>query len=122
MEGSKSFKEGGAYLEVELERLKKITGLGLELKVIAKPGHEPTLSGEVKYNTIYIYERAGGDEAVETLRHEFLDYCISQAIQPYKQVTNHLIRILNDDAYRKKESIVEALVKLLGTNTCSRGT
>lgn len=56
-------------------------------------------------------------KAVETLRHEFLDYCISQAIQPYKEVTNRLIRMMNEYAYRRKEKIVKTLVKLLGTDT-----
>ena len=58
------------------------------------------------------------EEAVETLRHEFLDYCISKAIEPYKEVTNRLIRIMNENAYRKKEGIVEALNKLLNKDTC----
>lgn len=45
--------------------------------------------------------------------HEFLDYCLSQAIEPYKEVTNRLISLINEDVYRRKERIVEALAKLL---------
>jgi len=107
-------------LEAELERLKRFSGLGLELKVVWKPSPDGTLSGEVKNNVIYVYE-VDEEKAVDTLRHEFLDYCVSQAIQPYKEVTNKLIRMINEDAYRRKERIVEALVKLLNRDMRGHG-
>ena len=50
---------------------------------------------------------------IDILRHEFLDYCISRAIEPYRVVTNKLIKLINEDAYRRKERIVEAFSKLL---------
>jgi len=103
-------------LEAELEWLKRFFGLGLELKVVWKPSPDGALSGEVKNNLIYVYE-VDEEKAVGTLRHEFLDYCLSQAIEPYKEVTNRLIRMINEDAYRRKERIVEALVKLLNRDT-----
>lgn len=103
-------------LESELERLKRFFGLGLELKVVWKPNSNGALLGEVKNNLIYVYEE-DEEKAADTLRHEFLDYCLSQAIEPYKEVTNRLIRMINEDAYRKKERIVEALVKLLNIDT-----
>ena len=99
-------------LEAELERLRMVSGLGLELKVVWKPNPEGPLAGEVKDNLMYLYVE-DEEKAVQTLRHEFLDYCVSQAIEPYRQVTNMMIRILNKDAYRRKERIVEGLVKLL---------
>lgn len=99
-------------LEAELEWLKRFFWLGLELNVVWKPNPDGKLSGEVKNNLIYVYE-VDEEKAVDTLRHEFLDYCLSQAIEPYKEVTNRLIRMINDDAYRKKEKIVNKLVKLL---------
>lgn len=99
-------------LEAELERLKRLTGLGLGLEVVWAPGADKALLGEVKGKDIYIYEECM-ERALETLRHEFLDYCISRAIEPYKEVTNRLISMINRDAYRRKEEIVEALTKLL---------
>lgn len=99
-------------LEVELERLKRFSGLGLELNLVWKPNPDGALSGEVKNSLVYVYE-VGEEKAVDTLRHEFLDYCVSQAIEPYRKVTNKLIAILNEEAYKRKERIVEALVKLL---------
>ena len=104
------------WLDAELERLKRITGLGFELKLAWEPDSDKALSGEVKNDTLFVYD-ANGRKAFETLRHEFLDYCISQAIQPYKEVTNRLILMINDDAHRRKERIVEALAKLLGADT-----
>jgi hypothetical protein len=50
---------------------------------------------------------------LETLRHEFLDYAISRVIEPYKQVTNKLITLINEEAYKRKERLVESLCKLV---------
>jgi hypothetical protein len=98
-------------LDAELERLKRISGIGFELKAVWTPNLDRVLSGEVKNNLIYVYE-TDEQKAVETLKHEFLDYCISQAIQPYKEVTNRLIHMINEDAYKRKERIVGVLIKL----------
>jgi len=102
----------GARLEGELERLKERVGAGHELRVVWSPNSDSKLSGEVKGDVVYIYEP---DEvrAVDALRHEFIDYLVSQAIEPYRSVTNKLILLLNEVAYKKKEEVVETLVKLL---------
>jgi len=99
-------------LASELERIKAITGLGAELKVVWKPLAEGTLSGEVKGNTVYVYD-AQEEKAIETLQHEFLDYCLSRAIEPYRKITNKLISMINEEAHKVKEGTVEGLVKLL---------
>jgi len=99
-------------LEAELERLKKILKLGYELKVRWIPNNNSKLSGEVKGETIYIYDEEE-ELALETLKHEFIDYAISKVIEPYKEVTNRLISLINDDAYRRKERLVEALCHLI---------
>ena len=54
------------------------------------------------------FEKAG-----DILRHEFVDYCVSKAIEPCGAATNNLIRSINEDAYGQKERIVEALKRLL---------
>lgn len=57
----------------------------------------------MKGETIYIYDEEE-KLAIEAMRHEFLDYAISQLlIEPYKQVANSLI--LNKMAYEKKEKV-----------------
>jgi hypothetical protein len=99
-------------LENELERLKKRFKVGYELKVVWSPNNSGNLAGEVKGETIYIYDESE-KEALKTLRHEFLDYAISKLIEPYKNVTNKLIMLMNEEAYKHKEKFIEALVELI---------
>jgi hypothetical protein len=99
-------------LEVELKRTKEKLGFGHELRVVWIPNKDSKLSGEVKDNIIYVYE-PDEDTALQTLKHEIIDYAISQAIEPYKSIANKLIQLLNETAYKKKEEIVENLTKLL---------
>ena len=37
----------------------------------------------------------------------------AKAIEPYREVTNRLIKMMNEDAYQRKEEIVQALTRLL---------
>ncbi len=71
-------------MEEELERLKRLLKMSYELKVVWLPNNNSNLSGEVKGETIFIYEE-DFDRALETLKHEFLDYAISQVIEPYNR-------------------------------------
>jgi len=98
-------------LEKELERLKAKLHTGYELTVKWRPGENEKLSGEVKSSMIMIYE-TGEAETIDTLRHEFFDYAVSLVIEPYKNITNRLILSLNEEAYKKKELLVEALKDL----------
>ena len=99
-------------LEEELERIQRILRLGTDLKARWVPNRNSELSGEVKNEIIYVYEE---DEEVakETLKHEVIDYVISQVDEPYKEVCNKLISLLNEDAYKRKEKLAEALARLL---------
>ena len=99
-------------LEDELERLKKILKLGYELKVRWLPNDKLRISGEVKGEYIYVYDE-DMEVALETLKHEFLDYAISMIIELYTEVTNKFISIINEDAYKKKERLVNSLIRLL---------
>jgi len=99
-------------LEDELERLKKRLRLGYELGVIWVPTSNKNLSGEVKGTFIYVYDR-DEEVALATLKHEFIDFAISKVVEPYKELTNKLISLHNEDAYRRKEKPVEALTQLL---------
>ncbi|MBS7654977.1 hypothetical protein KEJ50_00505 [Candidatus Bathyarchaeota archaeon] len=51
------------------------------------------------------------DKALEALKHEFLDYAISKAIEPYKEVANKLITLINEEAYKRKEKLIKTLTK-----------
>jgi hypothetical protein len=99
-------------LEAELERLKHKLHMAYELKVIWIPNGSEKLSGEVRGETIFIYEK-NEETAVKTLKHEMIDYAISKIIEPYREVTNRLISMINEDAYRRKEKLVEALITLV---------
>jgi len=93
-------------LEDDLENLKRLFNLGYELKVVWLPGGSSHLSGEVKNERILIYEEKL-EKAQEALLHEFLDYMLSKIIEPYRDLLNQFIRLINDQTYRKKEQVVE---------------
>lgn len=101
-----------ARLSRELQRLLHILGLGDPLTVRYAPGGSSSLSGEVRGTTIHVYDESEAD-AVDTLRHEVLDYHVSRVIEPYRDVTNLLIQKLNRDAYHQKEKIVQGLLRLI---------
>ena len=92
--------------------MKKILKLGYELQVLWVPKDNSKLSGEVRGCYIYVYDE-DEEVALETLKHEFLDYAISRVIEPYKEVTNRLIALINEEAYKKKEKLVDALSRLI---------
>lgn len=104
-------------IQVEFSRLKRILDISEDLKLewipkktFSELGEE--LSGEVINNIVFIYEE-DFSEALKTLKHELIDYQVSQAIEPYKEVTNRLINLINDEAYKKKERLVESLCQLI---------
>ncbi|MCJ7559532.1 hypothetical protein MUO79_02805 [Candidatus Bathyarchaeota archaeon] len=96
----------------ELGRLQQKLGLGYELGVVWLPDSHNKLSGEVKGDQIRIYAE-DEQNALETLKHEFLDYLISKAIEPYQKIANKLIGLMNDEAYSRKEKLVEVLSGLI---------
>lgn len=99
-------------LESELDRLKKTLQMDSGLKVRWIPNNHSKISGEVKGDYIYVYD-VDQEVALETLRHEFIDYAISKVIEPYKEMSNRLIALFNEDAYRRKERLVDALILLI---------
>ncbi len=79
----------------------------LEIRWLPNGGRK-NLAGEVRNNIVFIYD-ADYESALRTLRHELLDYVISKAIEPWKEITNRLILLWNEEAYRRKEEVVERL-------------
>lgn len=101
----------------ELTRLQHLFNEGYELKVIWLPNHIKyskgrELRGEIIGSTIYIYDK-NYEKAKETLKHEFIEYLIEQAIEPYRKLLNTLISIIEEKSYEAKEKVVKALVKAL---------
>ena len=103
---------GEDKLFAELELLKRKLNLGHELTLKWLPGEKDGICGEVKENVILIYED-NETKAIETLKHEFLDYLVSKSAEPYEKVANLLIKMVNDEAYVRKERLVEVLKKLV---------
>ena len=99
-------------LDEELDRCKRVLGVGSELRVRWLPNGSRQLSGEVRGKVILIYEE---DEqaALETLKHEYLDWAISQVIDIHSKVTNKLISLINEEAYGRKERLVDSLATLI---------
>jgi hypothetical protein len=99
-------------LTKELEFLKRRLNLGHELTLKWLPGEKDGICGEVKGGCIYLYEE-DEESALETLKHEFLDYVVSKAAEPYQRIANRLIELTNEETYKRKEKLVECLCKLL---------
>ncbi len=103
-------------LNSEFRRLKSALKVGHELEVKWLPGrdkdfHGEKLRGEVVDDTIYIYDKEE-EKALSTLRHEYFDFAVCQVIEPYKSIANKLISVMNDEAYQKKEKLIERLSRL----------
>ena len=99
-------------LESELRRLQSLTGLNSSLKVNWVPNGNRDVHGEVRSDIIYVYDE-DLEEAVRTLKHEFIDYAVSRTIKPYRDIANKLIVFINEKAYRDKEKLVGALCTLI---------
>lgn len=101
-------------VEYELQHLKNLLNLGHELEVKLLPGHVKyshgrRISGEVlNGTTIYVYEEDKA-KAIATLYHEYFDHLASELIIPYQELINLLISLFEDQAYRRKERLVERL-------------
>lgn len=103
---------GKTLLEKELERLKKLTNVYDDLNVEWVPKAHSDKDGSVVGKTIYIHSTTIPD-ANKVLRHEFIDYVVSKAIEPYLSLTNLLLSLISERAYKEKEKVVEALARIL---------
>jgi len=101
-------------LKNELKALKRKAGITDDLDVVWAPDADSKLSGEVRGNTIYIYE-SEEEKAVNTLIHEFIDLLVSRTLELYVSFANAMIKLLNDIAYRRKEEIIETIARLLAS-------
>ena len=100
-------------LEEELERLKQTLNVNYDLKVIWVPKKEGKLSGEVRGSIIYLYEEEKG-RAMETLKHEFIDYHITKEIvDPLIGYINVQKSLIDGLIYERKEDLVDRIAKLL---------
>lgn len=100
------------FLKEELARLIQQSRDGNSLDVAWVPRIDSVKEGEVVGKTIFVYSQ-DSVQAIETLRHEFVDYLVCKAIEPYRDLVNALLSVLSEKAYRKKEEIVDSILKML---------
>jgi len=100
------------FLKEELARLIQQSRDGNGLDVVWVPRIDSAKEGEVVGKTIFVYS-PDPRQAIETLRHEFVDYLVCKAVEPYQDLVNALLSVLSEKAYRKKEEIVESILKIL---------
>jgi hypothetical protein len=99
-------------LETELAALKKRFRSAQELEIEWIPNDSPK-SGEVIGTKICIYE-AHEAEALDTLRHEFLEYVlVNELVAPYKRLINKLISLFEEETYDRKKRLIEKLLKTI---------
>lgn len=70
------------------------------------------LRGKVVGTIILIFDK-DLEEAKETLGHEFIEYLIDKAIEPYRNLLNNLMTHFRNEAYQKREESVRAVSKLI---------
>jgi hypothetical protein len=100
-------------LERELSKLKNRFQMAQELRLEWVPDGNSKKSGEVLGRTIHIYEE-DETKALDTLRHEFIDYIISIEFEaPYKRLINKLISCFEEEMYEKKEHMINKLLEAL---------
>jgi len=96
-----------------LRRLQSLTDLNSSLKVEWVPNGNRDVHGEVRSDIIYVYDE-GVEEVVRTLKHEFVDYCITREIvTPFVDLINTLIKSREAEVYRRKEKLAEWFSSLL---------
>ncbi|MGD0328853.1 MAG: hypothetical protein ABSB40_00230 [Nitrososphaeria archaeon] len=100
-------------LERELSRLQSLTGLNGNLKVNWIPDGSREVHGEVISDVIHVYDE-DLEEAIRTLKHEFVDYCITrEVVTPLVDLVNALIKSREAEVYRRKEKLVELFSSLI---------
>ena len=104
-------KQRLGLLEQALERLKDMTGLGEELKVVWQPGRSK-LAGEVIGSTIHIYVEEP-DDALNTLTHEFIEYIMTRPQKRLLRLINALLLQTTNQVYRETDKAAEAISQLL---------
>lgn len=82
------------------------------LQFVWLPDQNNGLSGEVRSGILYVYE-SSEEKALETLKHELVDYVLtSKIVSPLVGLVNLLIKSKETEIYREKEKIVDLLSKL----------
>jgi hypothetical protein len=106
-----------ARLRRELRRLQQKTRRGYELeRAVWLPGKKVfnpegwPLAGEVRGNTIYIYDEK---DPVFTLKHEFFEYLLIKDKKPLMDLVAKLLAHIMYSQYKGSEELADILARLL---------
>lgn len=105
------------FLEHEIRSLQQRMKTGYEVRLKWLPGvvrrrDGKRLAEEVRGNTVIIYAD-NRQEAIELVRHGFMEWVLNQQTKPYRQLINRLIALFEELQYEKKERTIDALTRLL---------
>lgn len=106
-----------AGLEAELERLKRMVGMGFEVSVTWLPGSVKYKNGkqlleEVSGDTIIIYTE-DQTKVKELLAHGFAEWLFNRHTRRYRLLINKMIELFEQIQYEEKEKATDAITKLL---------
>lgn len=112
----KSIEAAPRYVETALKKefakLKRQIPCDEVTSVSWKPKTGDNLSGEVLNGTIFVYDENQYD-AIETLKHEYLDCVLTRKIiNPLIATINLFIEDKAREIYKEKERIINSLLKL----------
>jgi hypothetical protein len=102
-------------LEDELALLKNLIPFDAaqNLAVCWIPNSDSPVFGEVKNQKIFLYD-SKLENAVSTLKHEYLDFYLSkQLISPLMAVVNLFIELKTNEIYKEKEKVIDCLLKFI---------
>lgn len=117
----KTVKAAPGYIQIALEKefakLKKLIPCDDLTAVSWKPQTRGNLSGEVSNRIIYVYDQNLHD-AIDTLKHEYVDCVLTRKIiNPLIATINLLIQDKAREIYEEKERIVNNLLRLSEAET-----
>jgi hypothetical protein len=88
-----------------------LEALNLPLKVIWAPCSNRAIHGEIKQETIFIYDE-NKEDAIETFQHELYEYKFKEVTHLYMAMTNALLEILQKEIYSRKKAFFDSLPSL----------
>jgi hypothetical protein len=102
-------------IEKELATLKNLIPFeaAQNLDLCWKPDANAMVFGEIENLTIFLYDE-NQEEAIVTLRHEYVDFYLSTSlIRPLLAVINLFIELKTKEIYKEKERVVDSLIKFI---------
>jgi hypothetical protein len=94
--------------------------LGISLTIVWMPNSNKPIHGEIKQNTMYIYDEHQSD-ALTTFMHEVVEYKLKELTRVYRVLVNCLIEGYDKLSYQEKEKFIDFIPKLIETQKLKTG-